>query len=117
MEHEGFMKTLSNIANKFIPKTSEPVLCDYISIVGEYQKIEPTLSNELTCPICGGTEHYTPLYNPSIDSKRTWLCGNRFCPTLDYANIPRPVRSIALRVVDWPEFCRRMRLPEDSYGI
>jgi hypothetical protein len=102
------MKLLSDIAKGFLPPVSEGKIVEFIAVLGGWRKLEtPTLSTELQCLICGGTDHYPVHCCPINDLRRVWICGNGSCASNkvkkgDQATTTPPKSQ---RAILWPLFC------------
>lgn len=89
-------------------KPTKPIMCEHIMTPwGQSGAVPAFLSTDHTCEYCGGTDHYTPAYDPVVSKKFTWLCENTDCVV--YSRMtrqratttpPKPERAIL-----WTLFC------------
>ena len=104
------MKFLQNIVKKYFKPHSEGELVTHIGIVGEWKRLEnPIMSNKVTCLVCNGEQHYSPLIDPSKkDSHRVWLCANPLCSSMDIKNMSKATYALPTmqRAILWHVWCQ-----------
>lgn len=72
----------------------EGKIVEFIAVFGRHAPIPPTMSTELKCTECKGTDHFAPYEfsnegnGKPVDVRRVWICGNPKCPTMQLKNIP-----------------------------
>lgn len=110
-------KLLSNLAA--LP-ASEPKMVNQIAVIGGWRKLDkPTLSTELKCLICEGTNHYNPLIDPELGSERVWICGNGHCAVNDKKNSIKAttIQVKPQRAILWPLFCEISGLGDRYHNV
>jgi len=109
------MKTMRSILQKTLLPQTEPKTVDFIVVIGGCKAIEPTLSSEISCPICSGREYYTFLEK----GKRTWFCANGNCATNSKENIkpPKFLKDPNARAIGWSQFCDENDLGDKFYPV
>ena len=116
------MKSLSIVCgdiNKF-KKSEEVILVEYASTPKGYTLLPiPVLSNEYECSSCSGKDHYLPILNPALSSKKAWLCANPFCEVYKNKNrfggVTTPTQP--KRALLWPLFCELNGLGDSSHDV
>ncbi len=94
------------------------LLCQYIAMPGKIVALEtPTMSNELTCPVCHKAIHALPLFDPKISDDRVWMCINSFCEVATFLPQLKPQKPESSRAIEWPKFCELNELGDVYYSI
>lgn len=110
------MKTLKSM-NISLPK-SDPLPVRRQAMIGYYKEIDEIMSDQLTCAICGGIDHYT-VYSTEKEYGRVWICANGFCKsnnvksTLSTTSIP----PHQIRAVLWPLFCELSGIGDINHNV
>jgi DNA replication protein DnaC len=103
------MKQLNSLTGKFLP-TSEPKLVHFVAVLGGWKRLDaPVLSSQINCPICDGSEHYTPLVDPLKGPERVRICGKLDCVTNTDVKRPQatPIAPPSQRALSWADFMAR----------
>lgn len=116
------MKSLSIVCgdiNKF-KKSEEVILVEYASTPKGYTLLPmPVLSNEYECSSCSGKDHYLPVLNPALSSKKAWLCANPLCEVYKNKNkfggATTPTQS--KRALVWPLFCELNAIGDSNHNV
>jgi hypothetical protein len=101
------MKLAHEIAKNSLAQAA-PRIVEYISDLGGWKKLlTPTLSSDLVCPVCGGSDHGTPYVELVKESPRVWICHNMVCSSNNRSNIQSAMVTppISKRAILWPLFC------------
>lgn len=101
---------------------SEGKIVEFISVIGGFKVIPPTLSTELSCPICNRKEHAVVFHtgkNDSTDKRRVWICISRDCATLNKENTHKTtyIPTQAKRAVEWPLFCEINGIGDENHDV
>jgi len=114
------MKLVSEIAKNSLPAQSEGKIVHKIAVLGGWKALEkPTMSTELRCTICNGSDHYTPVMDGSINMNKVWICANGLCETnmsvyQKGGTITSTSRGCAIL---WPKFCELNGIGDDNADV
>lgn len=113
------MKIVSTILKNHLPKQEAKVV-EFIAVLGGWKKLDrPTLSSDLCCAICSGTEHYCPHCDPAIDARRVWICANGSCESNNMKNLSRATTtpSTSFRSIVWAKFCEINAIGDENHEV
>ena len=102
------MKKISDLAKNFFEKIDDPKLIDAIQDGSSMKYLEvPMMSNELTCPVCHGTNGKICLIDPQASNKRMWFCAEADCLAMVPRSLPKQYGGSlkSNRAILWPLFC------------
>ena len=114
------MKIVSELARNMLQKINLVNLVHFVADIGSWRQLEePVLSSEIACPVCEGSDHYTPYVDPvAKDYRRVRICAKRNCE----ANVKRSssehknIRPIT-RVQPWALFCEISGIGDIHYDV
>lgn len=111
------MKILSDLLSKHLPaKEGKGVVVEFMEGLSQ---IEPTLSTELQCPVCGKKEHYAVFLEPSRDARKVWICADGGCESnkkkfSSQATIIPPTQR---RALEWTLFCELSGIGDTNHDV
>ena len=111
-------KMAADIAAKQLKQSAAKLVHWFPSNEGYIPIDPPRMSNELSCPFCGETEHYTPLRDLSVANERVWICGR----TCVRSMLPKSLSSTTIlptpkRALLWPVWCQNNGVGDIHHGV
>jgi len=114
------MKTLTKLMENQLAN-SDGKLVHFQAAVGGWRRLEiPTMSTEMKCLICGGTDHGVTIATPIGNSnERVWICHTRNCGSnadlkhRQATYTPTDVR----RASEWPLFCEMNNIGDEFHAV
>lgn len=101
------MKLVKDIAKSFLP-SEEKKIVHAVQDVFVLKYLEfPVMSDEVTCPMCGGKSGYVVYIDPKISDHRMWFCAEPNClakvkrSRVEHTNHTAKQK----RSIEWPLFC------------
>lgn len=114
------MKLLGTLAKGLLPKIDEPKLVHSIQDAFVLRYLDtPIMSNEVTCPICGGNNGYAVFIDPTISDKRMWFCAEADCLSVVKRSRPSTTQTIpkGKRSIQWQVWCEINDLGDKVHDV
>lgn len=114
------MKTLTKLMESQLAN-SDGKMVHFQAAVGGWKRLEnPTMSTELKCLICEGTDHGVTIATPIGNSnERVWICHTRNCGS--NADLKHRQATYAptdgRRGVEWPLFCEMNNIGDKFHTV
>lgn len=102
------MKLASQLAKKSLQQ-ADPRVVEYINDLDGWKKLDaPTLSSDLVCPICGGSEHGSLYIELIPGSARVWICHNMVCSSHNRFSMSKAttIPPTSKRAIEWTIWCQ-----------
>lgn len=102
------MKLLNELAQNYLSNVEMPKIVHAVQDVFILKHLDsPVMSNEISCPMCGGKKGHVALIDPSVSDKRMWFCSELDCVTMVTQSRHKTSQTIAQkkRALEWPLFC------------
>jgi len=102
------MKNAADIAKKYIQKSTQDVMVQYIAEMYKWRKLDdPVMASSLECTSCGSKDYHIALVDPSKGAEKVWLCANAFCGVNNSMKKQQAMSILPLprRAIGWASMC------------